>query len=314
MIIYNNGVKRIVGKRVGVAIVTHNDKEASYIVSCLSSLYKNSYTNFTCIAVDHASSDIITKKIRKKFPQVKVFKNKNDKGLAAAQNQTIRYFLSKKSDYILLLNPDTISKPSLIQEMIGVFEKNINAAVVGPIILYQNDPQKIWFAGGSYSQFFAITQHPFMNQSLTSVNLKTTTVDFITGACIMIRADIFKKVGFLPENYFLYFEDVFFCQKVRSLGYSCVLLAKPLIKHLVSGATGKMGTNTLTPIRAYYYARNPLIYIHSETYGMQKITNLFGQFFIRLPYYLYSMIKDKSFKAIPFYFKGLADGIFRKSS
>lgn len=296
-------------KKVGVSIVTYN--AAGYINQCLTSLYKNTHPDFSCVIVDNASSDETVEKIKHNFPQVKVFQNKTNRGFATAHNQAIRYFLSKKSNYILILNPDTSVKSSLIHELVGVFEKNINVAVVGPVIVYQNDPQKIWFAGGKYSQLFAITKHPFINQSLKSLNLKTKAVDFITGACMMIRADIFKKVGFLPEEYFLYFEDVFFCQKVKSLGYTCVLLAKPLVKHLVSAIAGRPGTNTLTPTRAYYYARNPLIYINSNVKGIQKLANLFGQFFIRLPYYLYSMIKDKSFNATPYYIRGLTDGLLK---
>ncbi len=293
--------------KVGVCIVSYNSEK--HITGCLSSLYENTNPKFICALVDNASKDQTVNMVYKYFPQTHVVINKINKGYAKANNQAIRYFLKKNVSYVLLLNPDTYVSSSLIQELVSVFEHNPLAGVVGPIVTYENDPKKIWFAGGKFNNIFCISSHPNMNKQLKSVHIYTRSVDFITGACMMIRSSVFGRVGLLPEDYFLYFEDVFFCKKIRHNGLTCMLLAKPLVKHYVSSSTGVMGENIMTPIRAYYFARNPLIYIQKEVRGMQKITCFIGQFFIRLPYYLCRMTWERVFLSIPAYFRGLASGL-----
>jgi hypothetical protein len=153
-----------------------------------------------------------------------------------------------------------------------------------------------------------------MNAELSRSKIVSNKVDFITGACMLIKTDILKKIGLLPEKYFLYFEDSFYCQKIRKNGYSCYLVAEPLVSHEVSTSTGKAGTNRMSPLRAYYFARNPLLYIRSEVHGVYSVSNYFGQFFIRLPYYLLVSLKNRDFEAIPSYFRGMIDGLTKNSS
>ena len=128
----------------------------------------------------------------------------------------------------------------------------------------------------------------------------------------MIRASILEKTGLLPDRYFLYFEDSFFCQKVKEKGFINYFVSKPLVRHAVSASTGEMGKNTMTPLRAYYFARNPLWYIKSEVKGFRKITNFLGQFCIRLPHYFLQMIREGNVKGCRAYLSGIIDGLVKR--
>ncbi|MBI2621685.1 MAG: glycosyltransferase family 2 protein [Candidatus Levybacteria bacterium] len=299
-------------KKVGVVIVTYNSEK--YIRMCLKSIQSNSYPNFETLAVDNSSQDKTAQVIKKGFKKVGFIENKKNLGFSAANNIGIKYLLNKKCDYILLINPDTVSSPTLIEKLVNSFEINKKIAVAGCIITYAKDRKKIWFGGGYFNNFFCYSRHKYMNKSLKNVEIKSGYVDFITGACMMIDSKIFKKMGFLPEDYFLYFEDLFFCQKIKEKGFLCYLLALPLAYHYVSTSTGVAQTNIMSPLRAYFFARNPIIYIKKNVKGFRKITNLAGQFLIRLPFYAFKIIFQKE-KTRPFFYycRGIFDGILGKS-
>ena len=292
-------------KKVGVVIVTYNSKK--YIESCLDSVL-NSNTPLEIIIIDNASTDTTVRLLQKRYPDVCLFQNQKNLGFGAGINIGLRHLLKKGGfDYILLLNPDTLVSKNLIEELIKPFSNQNKIGVTGPIITYQ-EKSKIWFAGGYFNKLFCFSRHPFMDKDINTVHITSGKTDFITGGCLMIKREVIDKVGLLDEKYFLYFEDVFFSTKVRKAGYTCHLVAKPLVSHLVSAVTGEAGTNRMTPLRAYYFARNPLLYIMGEVQGLLKLSNIFGQLFIRLPYYSFQMLKKKDFRSFISYLKGLRDG------
>ncbi len=298
--------------KTGIVIVAYNSE--SVIKECLKSLFTNNYPNMEVVVVDNASSDKTVSRIRRYFKNVHIIGNKKNVGFGSANNIGIKYLRKKNCDFFLLLNPDTVSSPTLIKKLVNIFQEDDRIGIAGCIITYAKNHKKIWFGGGYFNKLFCFTRHKYMNQSLNSAKVKSGRVDFITGACMMIDSKIIKKTGFIPEQYFLYFEDVFFCQKVREKGFSCYLLAEPLISHHVSSSTGIKETNKMTNLRAYFFARNTLLYIRENVGGYLKLTNLFGQFFIRFPIYILKIIREKNIKAIEFYCRGIFDGLFRGSS
>lgn len=298
--------------KTGIVIVTYNSE--SIIKECLKSILANEYSSFEIVVVDNDSSDKTVSRIQRYFKNVHIIENKQNVGFGSGNNIGIKYLRKKKCDYFLLLNPDTISSPNLVKKLVSVFENDKKIGVAGCIITYAKKNNKIWFAGGYFNKFFCYTRHRYMDMSIKHVNIKSGNTDFITGACMMINLKIIRKVGFLPEEYFLYFEDVFFCQKAKEKGFSSYLLAQPLISHHVSTSAGIKETNKMTPLRAYYFARNPILYIKKNVKGYLKFTNFLGQLFIRFPFYTYKIIREKNIKTFLYYCRGIVDGTFRETS
>ncbi len=337
---------------IGVIILTYNS--ADYIVSCIKSVFANRSKKITVIVVDNNSKDETVRLVKKQYPEIKIIQNKKNLGYAGGNNVGTTYFMKQQKDYVLLLNPDTTVKKNLIESLVNVFRVDKKIGVAGPMIMYLEDKEKIWYAGGYFNKTFCYTRHPFMNKQYgeermakseeknpknldhkvnagakrrsrletTSgskwfrtktdnklLEIKSGETDFVTGACMMVRMDVFKDVGLLPEKYFLYFEDAFFCQSVQAQGYSCYFLAQPLVYHDVSASTGKRGRNDFTPFKAYYFARNPTLYIRRELHGVQKITSFLGQCVIQHPYFLWEMAKKRQLHAMISYIRGIRDGL-----
>ena len=298
--------------KVGIVILTYNSEK--YISKCLESILHNEYKAFTCVVVDNNSTDETVSIVHNKYPNLKSIKNTTNIGYAAGNNVGIRYLLKKKNiSYILILNPDTLADKNLIKELTRFMYDTPDAGVTGPIITYAHNPNKIWYAGGILNKLFLYTKHQYMDTFLINTKYVSEKTDFLTGACMMIRASVLKKTGLLPIDYFMYYEDVDFCQKVYKSGYSCYLHAMPLVRHHVSGSAGIVGSNDLSPLRAYYYARNPFIYIKKNIKGIYIITNIIGQFLIRLPYYTFQMSVTGNFRSMIPYLRGLKNGVLYKS-
>ncbi len=300
---------------VGIVIVTYNSEQV--IEECLLSVLKQRKIKFKCIVVDNNSTDKTLDIVQKNFPIIPVIRNKENIGFGAAVNSGMRELLRfPEVKYILLLNPDTVSSPLLLTKLKERMEKDPLIGVISPLITYTKTPQTIWFAGGYINKLFCYTKHSNMNKKIvdipTTYNLQLTT-DFISGACMMIRASVLKHTGLFPEEYFLYWEDVEFSRKIHEANYKLYILPKLLIQHTVSTSTGEAGSNELSPLRAYYYARNPFLYIKRNVHGLLKINNYLGQFFIRFPYYALKMLLQGNLKSIIAYMRGIKDGITYKS-
>ena len=285
---------------VGIVIVSYNS--APTIEPCLDSVLAIRYPDLEVVVVDNASTDDTKKIISKNYKSITFLESKKNVGFAAGNNLGIELFMKKGIEFILLLNPDTEVEPHIIENLLELFQNN-NIGIVGSAITYHNS-DIIWFAGGSFNKFFCYTKHTKMNRSVSSLDQKIKETDFITGCCMMIRRSVFKQVGFLDPSFG-------FCLRAKEAGYVCKIIEKPLVSHRVSSSSGVEGSNRLTAFKAFYYGRNPFFIINKHVHGWKKVTAVFGQFFIRLPFHGMNMIKNRDFSALVEYMRGMKEGTSR---
>lgn len=270
---------------------------------CLRSLEKLKNANDVVVYVVDNGTKIITKKMLHDFSlKKKIITSKKNLGYAGGNNLGIKEALKNHHKYILLLNNDTIVDPSLLIELEAPLKRQ-DIGVVGCMITYLGS-KRIWFAGGILNSTFCFTRHKLMDTIMPQKNLiREESVDFITGAVLFTKREVFEKIGLLPEDYFLYWEDVDFCYRATKGGYKCVIVNKPLVQHSVSAASGERGSNKLSPIRAYYYARNPFLFMKKNR--LPIIPGVLTQLCIQFPY---SMLLLTSYSSFLHYVKGLIDG------
>lgn len=270
--------------KVGVIILTENKDDD--VKDCLKSLYKNRYGNTIIIVV----------------------KDARHRGYAKGNNSGIVSLLKQKCEYILLVNDDTVSHPDLIAKLVSSFRVDPSIGIAGPTITYFNKPETIWYSGGNFNRVFGFTTHPNMDRNVRYSSSGYT--DFVSGCCMMIRRKVFEDIGLLDTRFGYYFEDVFFCNSASRNGYRSYFIKDALLMHKVSSTLGKTGTNSMTPRRAYYFARNPHIMIRDENIFLFKCTQLLGQILIRLPYYTGKILYTGELQSMVWYLRGLRDGLW----
>lgn len=267
-----------------VSIIILNWNGLKNTIECLESLKKITYPNYEMIVVDNASegndADILEEKYK---DYIRVIRNKENLGFAGGNNVAIRQVLKEgKSDYILLLNNDTIVEPNFLNELVKHYDEL--TGICAPLIFNYYNQNEIWSSGGK----FDILKGTYSN-SKKPIKGKQKETSFITGCCWLLKKEIFQKIGLLDERYFLYSEDVDFCYRLRKKGYKLKIIPSSVIFHKVSKGTSKK------PFLMYYYFhRSKLIFIDKNYSGLKKFFYLNLNKIIRyLRIFEYSIKGDK---------------------
>lgn len=291
-------------RKVGIIIVTHNGYR--HIASCLQSVVGLKYKNKEILLIDNAS-DSRTRNLIERFKKhITIIRNKENSTYASSNNQGINALLKKGCGYFILLNDDTVVKNNLIEKLLHGFEVSPDIGITGCNISYFDNPDIIWYGGGYFNKTFCFTRHVNMGKPLAKATGGYT--DYVTGCCMMINRKTVETTGLLDVRNGFYFEDSFYCLTALGKGIRSYVVKDCLVKHRVSSSTGKSGSNLLTPFKAYYYARNPFIYIKSQTAPV-IITQIFGQVFVRMAYYIALSIGNGMPYSIPPYIKGFIHGV-----
>lgn len=290
-------------KKVYVIIVNYNNYNDT--IECVKSLKKVNYTNFHIVIVDNNSSNDSVKKLKKALSTCRIIELNENLGFAGGNNEGIKYALDSGAEYVLLLNNDTLVKSDFLINMMSEFEDDL-VGMVGSKIMYYSDKNRIWFGGGKIDWFKFIGVNIGMKEVDSKCYNNRCEVDFISGCCMLIKSSVFKVVGLLPEEYFMYYEDVDFCVKVRKSGFKLIYQPSSVIYHKVSISSG--GENSIFSIK--FMTRNKLVFMkkyHNE------VSNLVYGFAI-LYYYFSRIFRIIGYLCRNHYDKALAikQGIFEK--
>jgi GT2 family glycosyltransferase len=231
-----------------VAVVILNFKVRDQALKCLESVRKSSYKNLEIIVVDNNSGDDIEKDLE----DVIFLQTGENKGYAGGNNFGIKKALGLGVDYILILNPDTVIETNAIEKLVEAAEK-YNAGIVGPKIYFKTG-KTIWYAGGIFDKANVLGSHRGVNEKDTGQFEKIEETDFVSGATMMIRRDVFEKVGLFDERYFLYYEDQDLCLRAKLAGFRILYVPQAEVFHENAGST-KLGS----PLQDYFITRNRML-------------------------------------------------------
>lgn len=215
-----------------IVIVNYNTKEL--LRKCLKSLPANTEV----IVVDNNSSDGSSQMIKKEFVKVKLIENKRNLGFAKAVNQAL---WQARGKYVLLLNPDTEVIGNALEKIVEFARKHPEVGVVGGRLI---DPDGT-IQGSCFHKLTILNaikefwlRQKGVFQKYAPKTKKPVEVEAVVGACMLIPKKVIDKVGLFDERYFLYFEDLDFCRRVRGMGLKIYYLPKAEFIHY-HGASGK---------------------------------------------------------------------------
>ncbi len=236
-----------------LSIVIVNWNSFDLLKKCLQSIKKNVLILNEVWVVDNNSADKSVEMVKKHFSWVKLIVNKENLGFAKANNQALKKIRTK---YVLILNPDTEVLKGSIEILLNFLEENKQISVCAPLLL---NPDKSIQKKGYYRKFPTLLQAIFFYTDLSKYSFKNnflvnhlwedsingkkiTEVSQIPGACIFARTNVLKIVGFFNEKYFVWFEDVELCLRLKKLGEKIVVVPESKIIH-VGGGTFKKQTD-----------------------------------------------------------------------
>ena len=222
--------------RVAIIIVTYNSKDE--IAACLQSLVGHTDPFVATITVvDNASGDGTADLVRQQFPGVHVIETGQNLGFSKANNIGIR---ATTSDYVLVLNPDTVAPPGGVQTLLRGLASHQDTAIAGPRLLNERGfPELSWGPAISpwgefkqkilsalyYRKVRRVVRH------IDRLSRQSRDVAWVSGACMAIRRTELEAVGLFDERYFMYTEDVDLCVAMRKRDRAILYIAQAEILH-----------------------------------------------------------------------------------
>ncbi|MEI6597137.1 MAG: glycosyltransferase family 2 protein [bacterium] len=207
---------------ISIIIVSWNVKEK--LKDNLRALYESQNINFEIFVVDNNSADGTVDMVKKYYPQVKLISNQENLGFAKANNQAIKQAGGR---YILLLNPDMRVFDDTLSNMFSWMNAHEDAWVVGCRLLDESARviKQVRRFPTLEDQLAVILKIPHIFPGVLDKYLrndfdyfKSASVDSIRGGFFMVRSEVIKKVGLLDERFFLWFEEVDYCRRVKAAG------------------------------------------------------------------------------------------------
>lgn len=254
-------------------------------VECVKSVLAGTIKSWEIVVIDNASEDDSVQSIKSAFPKVKIIQNEENLGYAGGNNIGIREALKNGADYILILNPDVIVKKDAVKQLVAV-AKIAGAGIVGPKILTSGD--KIWSAGGIIDKKRFTAGLIGLGETDRGQYRVNKNVDFVSGTAMLVKREVFEKVGLLDERYFLYYEDVDFCQRAKGAGFKIIFTPKAIVVHEESASVSKK-----PGLKEYYLARNHCLFLERWAPTWVKFREL-----IRLPKTIWQHLQKKEMAAL----------------
>ncbi len=236
-----------------IIIVNYNSTD--HLLVCLRSIYKSLEGSYAEIFVqDNASKDNVDCVIDR-FPEVNLTKNKSNLGFAKAVNQALKQGVAP---YVLLVNPDSQVRPGALKAMLSFMKARLDIAILGPKIL--NSDGSVQGSARSFPTFLtglfgrtSLLTRFFPNNRFSIANIRTTLsdgispieVDWVSGACMMIRRSAINAVGNLDESFFMYWEDADWCRRMTLRGWKVIYYPKASITHHIGVSSNQLIWRTI---------------------------------------------------------------------
>ena len=269
-------------------VVIVNYKTADLTVECLQSLANeirlvNGITKV--VVTDNASGDGSTEKIQAAIAAngwswASVMALPTNGGFAYGNNRGIEPFLKLDADkpqYVYLLNPDTVVLPDALRELVRFMDEHADVGIAGgravnPDMTVRNSAFRFHTV---LSEFEGSIRLGLVSKLLKDRIVATAPpeqpqpVEWVSGASMMVRREVFEKIGLLDEGYFMYFEETDFCLRAKKAGFPTWYVPGSKIIHLVGQSSGVTGTKRTAKRRPAYWFKSRHRYFRQH-YGTLK--------------------------------------------
>jgi len=216
---------------VTVIVINYNGLRSGYLEECLRSVYCTQYPYFDVIFVDNASRDGSLEYVKKSFPQTKIVANSTNLGYAEGNNIAMR---EAGGRYIALLNHDTKVSPNWLENSTKVLRSQHAVAVVACKLLSSDNTTKIDGAGGVADIYGFPNERGRIFGSLETDKGQydeVSEVFYASGSAMIISKDALHEVGFFDPTFFMYFEDMDLCWRLRLRGYKVLFAPNSIVYH-----------------------------------------------------------------------------------
>jgi GT2 family glycosyltransferase len=253
-----------------VTCIVLNWNGNDHVLRALRSLHESQDAVTRTILVDNGSKDGSLSEIRRIFPDTTVLALSFNAGPSKARNLAVRRALDIGSEFVFFLDDDAFCANDCLALLIAAARGSSDVAVVTPRILDARRKDVIWYDGGRITRF-GDTRHDNIGAhigDLSGATAETRTVEFASLCAMLVKREVFERVGLFDEAFFMYCEDSDFSFRARTCGFAILHVPSALAWHAQSTDTK---SNRGKWFRDYYVTRNTLLLMRKHLKGARKI-------------------------------------------
>ena len=262
---------------IDVAVIVVNWNVRDLLHRCLTSVFATAPSALALhvIVVDNASSDGSVEMVRREFPQVWLIANACNRGFTAGNNQALRALGfgeegSQLPRYVLLLNPDAELVGDALETMVAFMDAHLDVGVVGPQLRFpdgriQSSRRRFPTLATAFLESTVLQQwwpdNPVARRYyvLDRPDDIVQDVDWVVGACMLVRREAILDVGLLDEGFFMYSEELDWCRRIRDRGWRVVYLPTAQVIHHEGQSSAQV-----VPARHIHFQRSKVRYFRKH--------------------------------------------------
>ncbi len=276
-----------------VSIITVNFNHSHVTDELLDSIRnKNRYESIEIIVVDNGSKENPVPVWKAKYPEVIFIRSDKNLGFAGGNNLGLT---AATGDYLFFVNNDTEFTEGLVDTLVETLSKHPVVGVVSPKLLYFDQPRMLQFAGYTPMNYFT-ARNECIGQFETDhgqYNHLEGPTGFAHGAAMMVSREAIEKAGTMAENFFLYYEELDWADRIRRSGFEIWVNMKATIFHKESISVGKKSA-----LKEYYMNRNRILFIRRNAPFFKAICFYFYFLLVVTPRNLLTYVKEKNYNFI----------------
>lgn len=272
-------------KKKNVCIILVNYNGYADTIECIDSLLNSNYLNFNILVCDNNSTDNSIRQIKKyfsgkkipvsllpsapkhsrkhKLSKINLLQSSRNIGFAGGNNlATEAAFRDGNFEYIWYLNNDTtVDKNTLFRLVESAETAGPGTGIIGAKLLYYHTPDTIQAVGGKFNRITGQPKHIGQGEKdLGQYNNPALQMDYVVGASMFVPAELIRKIGMMPEYYFLYYEELDWIASFRKQGYRNEYCPKAVVYHKEGASTKSFMKNKKSFISSFYGTRSSIIY------------------------------------------------------
>jgi len=250
--------------RVCIAILNYNGEQ--YLESYLPQVLYSSEKPINITVIDNASTDDSVNYVQDWHPEVQIVELPKNYGFAEGYNRGMKQI---DAEYTVILNSDVSVATNWLDPILARMDANPHLAVVQPKILSLEEKNKFEYAGAA-GGFLDALGYPYCRGRIfdhieedTKQYQSKESIDWASGAAMIVRTEVFKNLGGFDKDYFAHMEEIDFCARVRAAGYQIEVVPESIVYHL-GGGTLDYGN----PKKVYLNFRNSLYTLYKNNSGV----------------------------------------------
>ncbi len=248
-----------------VSLITVNYNQYELTRAFLASVKLDPYPNKEVIVVDNGSGVNENPRLETEFPSVIFLRSDKNLGFAGGNNLGIK---RASGAYLYFVNNDTELRHNSIAPVLDILRRNRKIGIVSPKIIYFFSDQIIQFAGSAGMNPWSCRSRTLgQGEQDRGQHDELRETPIIDGAAMMVPSRVIQQVGLMPEEFFLYYEELDWCEQIKRAGFKAYYQGHASILHKESMSVGKA-----SPLKTYFMNRNRLLFIRRNFKGVQRLS------------------------------------------